>query len=126
MRRRAFLGDALRADVPLALAREASAQREPPGSERERPQPIASVALHYMTWLEEGAWPYASTWHILDPQRPTPRGYRADDPAVFRRHNAQAARHGFVWLWSWWGRDNYAGGDRVAHPISGVTRISVQ
>jgi hypothetical protein len=111
MRRRQFLGDALRTALPLALARAASAQRA--GHERERPQPFASVALHYMTWLDLGAWPFASTWPILDSLHPVAQPYRADDPAVFRKHNAQAARHGFVWLWSWWGRIGYAGGDAM-------------
>ena len=108
MRRRRFLGDALRATAPLALAGPALAQRP---RTREPPQPFATVALHYMTWLEQGAWPFLSTWPILDPQHPVPQPYRADDPAVFRRHNALAARNEFVWLWSWWGRTGTIGGD---------------
>lgn len=111
MRRRQFLGAALRTAVPLGLAAPALAQQVPGARDPEPPQPFATVALHYMTWLEEGAWPFASTWPILDPQRPVPQAYRADDPAVFRRHNAQAARHGFAWLWSWWGRSGAIGGD---------------
>lgn len=102
MRRREFVRAAAAA---LPLARAAA------GAEREGP-PVATVALHYMTWLDERSWPLASTWPVLhNPAYPLPRGYDSDDPVVFGAHNRHAERRGFAWLWSWWGREGVAGGD---------------
>jgi hypothetical protein len=73
---------------------------------------VATVALHYMTWLDEKSWPLASTWPVLhDPAYPLPRGYDSTDPYVFRAHNRAAERQGFAWLWSWWGPADVPGGD---------------
>jgi hypothetical protein len=113
MKRREFLGGAARVAVPLALGREAVAQVTSPGRDREAYGSVATVALHYMTWLDDSLWPFAGTQPILDPQHPVPQLYRSGDPAVIRRHNADAARRGFAWLWSWWGRGNEPGGDSV-------------
>ncbi|HSD65477.1 MAG TPA: hypothetical protein VLF95_02185 [Vicinamibacteria bacterium] len=111
MRRRDFVRAATAA---LPLARAAAADREPPfarGPDGAEPL-VATLALHYMTWLQQGSWPSASTWPVLhDPAYPLPRGYDSDDPVVFRAHNRAAERHGFAWLWSWWGREGVAGGD---------------
>jgi len=106
------VGDLARASVPLALASPARAQRAP-GLGRERPQPFATVALHYMTWLDDSLWPIAGTQPITDPRTRAPAPYSVSDPGVFRRQNAQAEAHGFVWLWSWWGRGAVGGGDGV-------------
>jgi hypothetical protein len=65
-----------------------------------------------MTWLDERSWPFASTWPVLrNPAYPLPRGYDSDDPVILRAHNRRAERHGFAWLWSWWGRAGVRGGD---------------
>jgi hypothetical protein len=65
-----------------------------------------------MTWLEERSWPYAGTWPVLrNPAYRLPRGYDSEDPVILREHNRRAERHGFAWLWSWWGRAGYLGGD---------------
>ncbi|HUL76936.1 MAG TPA: hypothetical protein VL691_06700 [Vicinamibacteria bacterium] len=73
---------------------------------------MATLALHYMTWLEQRSWSLASTWPVLhDPAYPLPRGYDSDDPVVFRAHNRAAEQHGFSWLWSWWGQASVPGGD---------------
>jgi hypothetical protein len=112
VRRRDFVRAAAAA-VPLARAataedREPLSARGPDGTE----PPVATLALHYMTWLDERSWPLASTWPVLrNPAYPLPRGYDSDDPVVFRAHNRNAERHGFAWLWSWWGREGVAGGD---------------
>ena len=112
MRRRDFVRAAAAA-LPLAPAavsadREPPSPREPEGAE----PPVATLALHYMTWLQERSWPLASTWPVLhNPAYPLPRGYDSDDPVVFRAHNRTAERHGFAWLWSWWGRAGVVGGD---------------
>ncbi|HEX9185672.1 MAG TPA: hypothetical protein VGB87_01285 [Vicinamibacteria bacterium] len=110
MRRRDFV----RAAAGLPLARTALAQgREPdePGG-RAAGTPVATIALHYATWLDEQTWPLASTWPVLrNPAYPLPRGYDSDDPVVFRAHNRTAERHGFAWLWSWWGQGDGPGGD---------------
>jgi hypothetical protein len=67
-----------------------------------------------MTSLTEQSWSRAGTWPVLhDPAYPLPHGYDSDDPRVFRAHDATAARHGFMWLWSWWGRRAVLGGDGV-------------
>ncbi len=101
MRRRDFVRAAT-ATLPFVRA-AAAADREPP---------VATLALHYMTWLQQRSWSSASTWPVLrNPDYPLPRGYDSDDPVVFRAHNRNAERHGFAWLWSWWGRDGVAGGD---------------
>jgi hypothetical protein len=112
VRRRDFVRAAAAA-LPLAPAEvwsdhELPSPREPEGAE----PPLATLALHYMTWLQERSWPYASTWPVLhNPAYPLPRGYDSDDPVVFRAHNRAAERHGFAWLWSWWGRAGVVGGD---------------
>jgi hypothetical protein len=112
VRRRDFVRAAAAA-LPLARA-AAAADRELPssrGPEGAEP-PVATLALHYMTWLEERSWPFAGTWPVLrNPAYPLPRGYDSDDPFVFRAHNHNAERRGFAWLWSWWGRAGVAGGD---------------
>jgi hypothetical protein len=73
---------------------------------------VATLALHYMTWLQQQSWPFASTWPVLrNPAYPLPRGYDSEDPAIFRAHNRTAERHGFAWLWSWWGASAVPGGD---------------
>ena len=111
MRRRDFVRAA--AGLPLARAaaagdREPSSPRGPEGAE----PPVATLVLHYMTWLDQRSWSRASTWPVLrNPAYPLPRGYDSDDPVVFRAHNRNAERHGFAWLWSWWGRAGVAGGD---------------
>ena len=100
MRRRDFVRAAAGLTLPLA-ARAAAGDRGPrePGQAAEAP--VATLALHYMTWLQQGSWPLASTWPELhDPSYPLPRGYDSDDPAIFRAHNRNAERHGFSWLWS--------------------------
>ena len=98
--------------VPLATGSPARADREAPDPGRAGEPPVATLALHYMTWLDERSWGFASTWPVLrNPTYPLPRGYDSDDPVVFRAHNRNAERHGFAWLWSWWGREGVAGGD---------------
>jgi len=73
---------------------------------------VATLALHYMTWLQEESWPLASTWPVLrNPAYSLPRGYDSDDPVIFRAHNRTAERLGFAWLWSWWGPAAVPGGD---------------
>ncbi len=74
---------------------------------------VATVACHYMTSLDQRSWAVASTWPIRDALHPQPWLYASDDPSVFHAHDAEAARRGFVWLWSWWGRGPAAGGDSV-------------
>ena len=114
MRRRDFFKAAAGAAVPLSAAPPALADREPrePLGPPERPPSVATVALHYMTWLQQRSWPLASTWPVLrNPAYPLPRGYDSDDPVVFRAHNRTAERHGFAWLWSWWGQASVPGGD---------------
>jgi len=107
VRRRDFVRAAAGATLPLARASAAAADREPGGS-----PPVATLALHYMTWLQQRSWPLASTWPVLrNPAYPLPRGYDSDDPVVFRAHNRAAQRHGFAWLWSWWGQASVPGGD---------------
>lgn len=115
MRRRDFVRAAAAGAAPLLAGSNAWADREPrgPAQTPTSVSPAATVALHYVTWLDEEAWSFASTWPILDPKDPVPRRYRSDDPEVMRRHNAQATHHGFVWLWSWWGRGAVLGGDGV-------------
>jgi hypothetical protein len=112
VRRRDFVRAAAAA-LPLARAAAGQDREVPPsrGSERTEP-PVATVALHYMTWLDQRSWPRAGTWPVLhNPEYPLPRGYDSDDPVVFRAHNRNAERRGFAWLWSWWGREGVAGGD---------------
>ena len=114
MRRRDFVRAAAGAAVPLTVAPSVLADREPPDPPApvERPSPVATVALHYMTWLDERSWPLASTWPVLrNPAYPLPRGYDSSDPMVFRAHNRTAERHEFTWLWSWWGQAAVPGGD---------------
>ncbi len=116
MRRRDFVRAAAAA---LPFARAAAADPDPPG--RGTPTPpvpkteepgVATVALHYMTWLKERAWSFASTWPVLhDPSFALPRGYDSLDPFIIAEHNRRAERHGFAWLWSWWGRTDLAGND---------------
>lgn len=113
MRRRDFVRAAAGATLPLARASPAAADREPlaPREPGGTP-PVATIALHYMTWLQQRSWPLASTWPVLrNPAYPLPRGYDSDDPVVFRAHNRAAERHGFAWLWSWWGQASVPGGD---------------
>ena len=89
MRRRDFVRAAAGAALPLARAARARGPRaagaaRPGGSE----PPVATLALHYMTWLQQRSWPLASTWPVLrNPAYPLPRGYDSDDPVVFRAHN---------------------------------------
>ena len=113
MRRREFVRAA--AGLPLAAAAPALASPGPPspdGHDPDRQPPVATVALHYMTWLDQRSWSFASTWPVLrNPAYPLPRGYDSDDPVVFRAHNRAAERHGFAWLWSWWGPAAVQGGD---------------
>jgi hypothetical protein len=116
MRRRSFLTRALGATGALALPAPLLADRGPAPRDAGRvPGPlVATLALHYMTWLDEASWSQASTWPVLrNPAYPLPRGYDSTDPFVFRAHNAMAARHGFAWLWSWWGRNAPLGGDAM-------------
>ncbi len=111
MRRRDFVRAAAGATLPLARAARA-ADREPPEPGRGGEPPVATLALHYMTWLQQRSWPLASTWPVLrNPAYPLPRGYDSDDSVVFRAHNRAAERHGFAWLWSWWGQASVPGGD---------------
>jgi hypothetical protein len=111
VRRREFVRAAAGAALPLARAARA-ADREAPQRGRASEPPGVTLALHYMTWLQQGSWPLASTWPELhDPAYPLPRGYDSDDPVIFRAHNRNAERHGFSWLWSWWGPENVPGGD---------------
>lgn len=114
MRRRDFVRVTAGAAAPLAAASAGRADVEPsdPLSPRERPEPVATVALHYMTWLEQRSWSLATTWPVIrNPAYPLPRGYDSDDPLVFRAHNRRAERQGFAWLWSWWGQEAVPGGD---------------
>jgi hypothetical protein len=116
MRRRSFLTRTLGAAACLSLPAPLLADRasNPRDPERTAPPLAATLALHYMTWLDETTWPEASTWPLLrNPAYPLPRGYDSTDPFVFRAHNAVAARDGFAWLWSWWGRDAPRGGDAM-------------
>jgi len=116
MRRRSFLTRALGTAATLPVPARLLADRESasPGTERVPEPLVATLALHYMTWLDETTWPEASTWPLLrNPEYPLPRGYDSADPLVFRAHNAIAARDGFAWLWSWWGRDAPRGGDAM-------------
>ena len=100
MRRRDFVRTAAGAALPLALGRSAFAGTQ------------VTLALHYMTWLTQPSWSFASTWPVLhDPGYALPRGYDSDDPVIFRAHNQIAARHDFAWLWSWWGQSSEPGGD---------------
>ena len=111
MRRRDFVRAAAGAALPLAR-RAHAADREPPEPGRAREPPGVTLALHYMTWLQPRSWPLASTWPVLrNPAYPLPRGYDSDDPLIFRAHNRAAERHGFSWLWSWWGQEDVPGGD---------------
>jgi hypothetical protein len=111
VRRRDFVRAAAGATLPLARAARA-ADREPPEPGRGGEPPVATLALHYMTWLQQRSWPLASTWPVLrNPAYPLPRGYDSDDSVVFRAHNRAAERHGFAWLWSWWGQASVPGGD---------------
>ncbi len=113
MRRRDFVRAAAGATLPLARAALA-ADREPPEPGRAGEPPVATLALHYMTWLQQRSWPLASTWPVLrNPAYPLPRGYDSDDPVIFRAHNRNAERHGFAWLWSWWGQEDVPGGDPI-------------
>jgi len=107
---------AAEAAVPLAIGPPASAVGQAPRHDAppEREPLAATLALHYMTSLDEASWSQAGTWPVLhDPAYPLPRGYNSDDPVILRAHDATAARHGFVWLWSWWGRNADPGGDWV-------------
>ena len=112
MRRRDFVRAAAAA-LPFARA-AAAADRgtpTPPGPRAEEPA-VATVALHYMTWLQERSWSLASTWPVLhDPSFALPRGYASEDPFIIGEHNRRAEQHGFAWLWSWWGRTGVAGND---------------
>jgi len=100
MRRRDFVRAAAGAALPLPRGRADLAVTS------------TTLALHYMTWLTQGSWPFASTWPVLhDPSYPLPRGYDSDDPVIFRAHNEVAARRNFAWLWSWWGQSGAPGGD---------------
>jgi hypothetical protein len=111
VRRRDILRAAAVAMLPLARAAP-GADREPPRDPPGSAPSLATLALHYMTWLEERSWPLASTWPVLrNPAYPLPRGYDSNDPFVFRAHNRTAERQGFAWLWSWWGRAAVPGGD---------------
>jgi hypothetical protein len=113
MKRRDFVLTAA-AGVPLAVGTKAFAYSEPTAEPREPESLVATLAPHYMTWLEQQSWSFASTWPILrDPDYPLPRGYDSEDPFIYRAHDKAAARHGFVWLWSWWGRERSPGGDRT-------------
>jgi hypothetical protein len=111
VRRRDFVRAAAAA-LPLARAvAAADRERTAPGPEGADP-PVATLALHYMTWLDERSWPFAGTWPVLhNPAYPLPRGYDSDDPVILSAHNRRAERHGFAWLWSWWGRAGVLGGD---------------
>jgi hypothetical protein len=117
MRRRDFVRSTLGAAGSFALAPPALAQREPPPLLHEGIAAgglAATVAVHYVTWLSQASWSFTSTWPVLhDPAYPLPRGYDSTDPLIIRRHNQIAARHGFVWLWSWWGRSARVGGDAM-------------
>jgi hypothetical protein len=101
------------AAAPLAAGSPALAGHETlVAGGRPQPPPVATVALHYMTWLQQKSWALASTWPVLhDPAYPLPRGYDSDDPVIFRTHNRAAERYGFAWLWSWWGQGSVPGGD---------------
>jgi len=116
VRRREFVARALGAVGSLGRPTTGLADRDPPPG-REHPSPgtlVATLALHYMTWLDEASWSFASTWPVLrNPAYSLPRGYDSADPFVFRRHNALAEHHGFAWLWSWWGRRATRGGDSM-------------
>jgi len=113
VRRRDFVRAAAAA-LPLAPAVAWAADHDSPtptGPEAKEP-PVATLALHYMTWLQVQSWSDASTWPVLhDPAFPLPRGYDSDDPLIIGEHNRRAQHHGFAWLWSWWGRSGVAGGD---------------
>jgi len=110
MRRRDFVRAAA-GSLPLARAARA-AGREGVEPRRDGGTPVATLALHYMTWLQDESWPLASTWPVLrNPAYPLPRGYDSDDPVIFRAHNRTAERLGFAWLWSWWGEAAVPGGD---------------
>jgi hypothetical protein len=112
VRRRDFVRAAAGAALPLARAAAADRETPPPRGPEGAEPPVATLALHYMTWLDQRSWPLASTWPVVrNPAYPLPRGYDSDDPVVFRAHNRNAERHGFAWLWSWWGRESVAGGD---------------
>jgi hypothetical protein len=116
MRRRDFVRRAAGAALPLAIGPPASAQTQgrPHDAPGTREPLAATLALHYMTSLDEKSWSQAGTWPVVhDPAYPLPRGYNSDDPVILRAHDATAARHGFVWLWSWWGRKTDPGGDWV-------------
>jgi hypothetical protein len=111
VRRRDFVRAAAGLALPLAVRAEAG-DDEPRQPGRAGEPLVATVALHYMTWLQQSSWSLASTWPELhDPAYPLPRGYDSDDPYVFRAHNRIAERHGFSWLWSWWGQEGVLGGD---------------
>jgi hypothetical protein len=111
VRRRDFVRAAAGAGLPFAR-RARAADREPPEPGRAAEPPGVTLALHYMTWLQQRSWPLASTWPVVrNPAYPLPRGYDSDDPVVFRAHNRNAERHGFSWLWSWWGQQDVPGGD---------------
>jgi len=108
--------DFVRAAAALPFARAASAGPTPPAppprEPRETGPAVATLALHYMTWLQQTSWALASTWPVLhDPAYPLPRGYDSDDPLILRAHNRTAESHGFAWLWSWWGQASVPGGD---------------
>jgi hypothetical protein len=110
VRRRDFVRAAAGAALPLARRARAADRVPEPGRAGEPPG--VTLALHYMTWLQTRSWPLASTWPVLrNPAYPLPRGYDSDDPVIFRAHNRAAERHGFSWLWSWWGPENVPGGD---------------
>jgi hypothetical protein len=116
VRRRDFVRAAAAA---LPFARAAAADADPPGRGTPTPQGpktlepgVGTVALHYMTWLQERSWSFASTWPVLhDPFFPLPQGYDSLDPFIIGEHNRRAESHGFAWLWSWWGRTAVAGND---------------
>jgi hypothetical protein len=102
------------AGLPLAIGTKAFGWSEPTAEPREPESLAAILAPHYMTWLEQRSWSFASTWPILrDPDYPLPRGYDSEDPFIYRAHDKAAAQHGLVWLWSWWGRERGLGGDRT-------------
>ena len=90
VRRRDFVLTA--AGVPLAIGRTAFAASDPPNAPQE-PEPLAAtLAPHYMTWLHQDSWSFASTWPILrDPEYPLPRGYDSEDPFIYRAHDKAAA-----------------------------------
>jgi hypothetical protein len=67
MRRRTFLTRTLGTAATLSVPDRLLADRDSvsPGTERVPEPLVATLALHYMTWLDETTWPEASTWPLL-------------------------------------------------------------